>query len=159
MRRCLLLFGTESFVLLSKNIKIKIYRTMILSVVLYGYETWSFALRVEHRLKEFENGVLRKISGPKRIGVTGKGEDYGKRNSVIFNSQQILFGWSNQEGGGTCSTYRAEDRLVGMPDGKGPLGRPGRRWKDNIKRIFKKWDEEAWILLIWFNLGRSCRRL
>ena len=81
-----------SFRLLSKNIKIKIYRTMILSVVLYGYETWSFALRVGYRLKDFENGVLRKISGPKRIEVTGKEEEYGTMNSVIFNYQQILFG-------------------------------------------------------------------
>jgi len=85
---------------------------MILSVVLYGYGTWSFALRVEYRLKEFENGVLRKVSWPKRIGVTGKGEDYRTRNSVIFNSQQILFGWSNKESGGTCSTYGAEDRCI-----------------------------------------------
>ena len=45
---------------------------MILPVVLYGYETWSFTLRVEYRLKEFENGVLRKISGPKRNEVRGK---------------------------------------------------------------------------------------
>jgi len=77
--------------MLSRNIKIKTYSTMILPVVLYGYETWSFALRAEYRLKEFENGVLRKISGPKRNEVTGKGEDYGTRNSVIINSQQILF--------------------------------------------------------------------
>ena len=81
-----------SFRLLSKNVKIKIYRRMILSVVLYGYETWFFAIRVEYRLKEFENGVLRKISGLKRNEATGKGEDCGTRNSVIFNSQQILFG-------------------------------------------------------------------
>ena len=78
--------------LLSKNLKIKIYKTVILSVVLYGYETWFFAIRVEYRLKEFENGVLRKISGLKRNEATGKGEDCGTRNSVIFNSQQILFG-------------------------------------------------------------------
>jgi len=49
--------------------------------------------------------------------------------------------------------------LVGRPEGKGPLGNPGRRWKDNIKRIFKKWDGEAWTLLIWFNIVRSGRRL
>jgi hypothetical protein len=49
---------------------------MILPVVLCGYETWSFALRVEYRLKDFENGVLRKISRPKRNEVTGKREDY-----------------------------------------------------------------------------------
>jgi hypothetical protein len=49
--------------LLSKNLTIKIYRT-ILSVVLYGYETWSLTLRKEHRLRVFENKVLRRIFGP-----------------------------------------------------------------------------------------------
>jgi hypothetical protein len=56
--------------LLSKNTKIKIYRTIILPVVLYGCETWSFTLREEHRLRVFENRVLGRIFGPKRDGVT-----------------------------------------------------------------------------------------
>jgi hypothetical protein len=49
-----------------KNLKIKIYRTVILPVVLYGYETWSLTLREERRLRVFENRVLRRIFGPKR---------------------------------------------------------------------------------------------
>jgi sorting nexin-29 len=52
--------------LISKNLKIKIYRTRILPVVLYGCETWSLTLREEHRLRVFENRVLRRIFGPKR---------------------------------------------------------------------------------------------
>ena len=56
----------------SKNIKIKIYRTIILPVVLYGCETWSLRLREEHRLRVFGNRVLRIIFGPKRDGVTGE---------------------------------------------------------------------------------------
>ena len=58
--------------LLSKNLKIKIYRTIILPIVLYGCETWSLTLREEHRLRVFENRVLRRIFGPKRDGVTGE---------------------------------------------------------------------------------------
>ena len=58
--------------LLSKHLKIKIYRTIILSVVLYGCETWSLTLREEHRLRVFENRALRRIFGPKRDGVTGE---------------------------------------------------------------------------------------
>ena len=58
--------------LLSKNLKIKIYRTIILPVVLYGCETWSLTLREEHRLRVFENRVLRRMFGPKRDGVTGE---------------------------------------------------------------------------------------
>jgi hypothetical protein len=52
--------------LLSKNIKIETYKTIILCVVLYGCETWSVILREEHRLRVFENRVLRRIVGPKR---------------------------------------------------------------------------------------------
>ena len=55
---------------LSKNIKIKIYRTVILPVVVYGYETWSLTWREERRLRVFENRVMR-IFGPKRDEVTG----------------------------------------------------------------------------------------
>jgi len=64
----LLSFSAESFVfhLLSKNVNIKIYRTIILPVVLYGCETWLLTLREEHRLRVFENRVLRRIFGPKR---------------------------------------------------------------------------------------------
>jgi hypothetical protein len=58
--------------LLSKNLKIKIYRTIILPVVLYGCETWSRTLREEHRLRVFENRVLRRVFGPKRDEVTGE---------------------------------------------------------------------------------------
>jgi hypothetical protein len=55
-----------SFHLLSKDVKITIYKTIILPVVLYGCETWSSTLREEHRLRVFENRVLRRIFGPKR---------------------------------------------------------------------------------------------
>ena len=55
-----------SSILLSKNLKIKIYRTVIFPVVLYGCETWSLTLREEHRLRVFENRVFRRIFGPKR---------------------------------------------------------------------------------------------
>jgi hypothetical protein len=70
--RCLLPFSPELFVscLLSKNIKIRIYKSIILPAVLYGCETWSLTLRVEHRLRVLENRVLR-IFGPKRDEETG----------------------------------------------------------------------------------------
>jgi hypothetical protein len=51
--------------LLSKNLKIKLYRAIILPVVLYGCGTWSLTLREEGRLRVFENRVLRKVLGPK----------------------------------------------------------------------------------------------
>jgi hypothetical protein len=61
----------QSSRLLSRNLKIKIYRTIILPVVLYGCETWSLTLREECRLR-----VLRRVFGPKRDEVTRNGESY-----------------------------------------------------------------------------------
>ena len=55
--------------LLSKNLKIKIYRTIILPVVLYGCETWSLTLQEERKLRVFQNMVLRRIFGPRRDEV------------------------------------------------------------------------------------------
>jgi len=60
-----------SYTLLSKNIKIKVHRTIILPVVLYGCETWLLTMGEENRLRVFENRVLRKIFGPKRDEVIG----------------------------------------------------------------------------------------
>jgi hypothetical protein len=57
--------------LLTEIVKIKMYKTIILPVVLYGCETWSLTLRVEHRVRVFENRVLRRIFGPKRDEITG----------------------------------------------------------------------------------------
>jgi hypothetical protein len=57
---------------MSKNLKITMYRTIILPVVLYGPETWSLTLTEERRLRVSENRVLRRIFGPKRDEVTGE---------------------------------------------------------------------------------------
>ena len=58
--------------LLSKKLKVKTYKTIILPVVLYGCETWSLTLREKHRLRMFENKVLRKIFGAKKDEITGE---------------------------------------------------------------------------------------
>jgi hypothetical protein len=65
-------FSLLSSRLLSRNVKVKIYKTIILQVILYGCETWSLTLREEHRLRVFENRVLGRIFGPKREDVTGE---------------------------------------------------------------------------------------
>jgi hypothetical protein len=61
-----------SFIYYPANINIKTFRTVVLPLVLYGCETWSLTLREECRLRVFENGVLRRIFGPKRDEITGK---------------------------------------------------------------------------------------
>ena len=57
---------------LSKKLKVKTYKTVILPVVLYGCETWSLTLREEHRIRVFENKVLKKIFGAKKDEITGE---------------------------------------------------------------------------------------
>jgi hypothetical protein len=72
--------------LLSKNVKINIYRTIIFPVVLYGCENWSVTLREEFRLRVFENRVLRRIFGPKKDEITGK----RRRLYVLYSSPKII---------------------------------------------------------------------
>ena len=80
--------------LLSKNIKIKVYRNVIiLSVVLYGCETWSLTLREERSLRVSENRVLRRIFGPKRDEVTGEWRKLIMMSLMIGSLYPILFGW------------------------------------------------------------------
>jgi hypothetical protein len=77
--------------LLSKNIKIRIYKTIILPVVLYGCETWSLTLRKEHRLRVFENRVLRRIFGPKRNEMTeGLRKLHNEELHNLYSSLNII---------------------------------------------------------------------
>jgi hypothetical protein len=109
--------------LLPKNTKIKIYRTTILPVVLYGCETWSLTLREEHRLRVFENRGLRRIFGPKRDGVTGKwrrlhneerNDLYCSRNIIrVIRSRRMRWAGHVARMGGRTGACRI---LVGRPD-------------------------------------------
>jgi len=126
--------------LLSKNLKIKIYRTIILPVVLYWCETWSLTLREERRLRVFENRVLGRIFGPKRDEVTGEWRKlhneelhylYSSPNIVqVIKSRRMRWVGHVARMGEGRGVYRV---LVAKPEGKRPLGRPRRRWEDNIK--------------------------
>ncbi|KAJ4450477.1 hypothetical protein ANN_01902 [Periplaneta americana] len=77
--------------LLSKNLKVRIYKTVILPVVLYGCETWTLALREEHMLRVFENKVLRKIFGAKRDEVTGEWRKlHNTELHALYSSPDII---------------------------------------------------------------------
>ena len=77
--------------LLSKNIKIKIYRAVILHVVLHWCETLSLTLREERRLRVFENRVLRGIFGPRRDEITGKWRKLHKEErNDLYSSHSIV---------------------------------------------------------------------
>ena len=78
--------------MLSKNVKIKIYRTMILLVVLYGCGNWSLTLREKRRLKVCENRVLGRVFGSKREKVTGEWRRLHNEEHKICTDHQVLFG-------------------------------------------------------------------
>jgi hypothetical protein len=75
--------------LILKNLEIKMYKTVILSVVVYGCETWSLTLREEHRLRVFENRVLRSIFGTKRE-EDGSWRKLHNELHSLYNSPHIL---------------------------------------------------------------------
>jgi len=89
----LLSFGAQSFVfqVAIQNLKIKIYRTIILPVILYGCETWSLTLREERKLRVFENMVLRRIFGPRRDEVTGEWKRlHNEELNDLYSSPNIV---------------------------------------------------------------------
>ncbi|KAJ4448615.1 hypothetical protein ANN_00005 [Periplaneta americana] len=140
--------------LLSKNMKVRIYKTVILPVVLYGCETWTLTLREEQRLGVFENKVLRKIFGVKRDEVTGEWRKlHNAELHALYSSPDIIrniksrrLRWAEHIArmGESRNAYRV---LVGRPEGKRPLGRRRHRWEDNIKMYLREvgYDGRDWI--------------
>jgi hypothetical protein len=117
-------------------------------VVLYGRETWSLTLREEHRLRVFENRVLRRIFGPKRDEMTGRwrklhneGRDLYSSPSIIriIKSRRMRLAGHVARIGEERNAYRL---LVGKPEGKRPLGR-----QDIGGWIILGWILERWHLL------------
>jgi hypothetical protein len=127
--------------LLCKNVKIKIYRTIILLVVLYGCETWSNTFRDECRLSVFENRVLRRIFGPKRSQVRGKWRRlYKEEIHVLYSSlntiRVIKLRKLMREMQVACMGERRDACriLVRKSENSRLLGRPRSKWENNIKR-------------------------
>jgi hypothetical protein len=120
--------------------KIKMYRTVTLPVVLYGCETWPLSLKEEHRLRVFENKVPRKIFGPKRDEVTGEWRrlhneelcDLYSLQNIIREIKSRRMRWVRHVArlGERTDAYKS---LVGKPEGNIPDERPRPRWEDNIK--------------------------
>jgi hypothetical protein len=131
-----------------------IYKTIILPVVLYGCETWSLTLREEHRLRLFQNRVLRRIFGPKRDEVTGEWRtlhnkelhDLHSSPSIIIIIRSRRMRWEGHVArmGEKWNAYRL---LVWKPEEKRPLGRKRRRWVDNIRVDLGEvgWGDVDWI--------------
>ena len=141
--------------LLYKNIKIKIYRTIILPLVLYGCETWSLTLGEERRLREFKNRVLR-ICEHKRDGVTGEWKRlHNEELNDLYPSPNVVrvikprrMRWTGHAActGNRRGAYRV---LMGNPEGKRRLERLWRRWEHNIRMDLQEvgWGGMDWIYL------------
>jgi hypothetical protein len=115
--------------LISKNLKIKIHKTVILSLVLYGCEIWSLISREEHRLRVFENKVVR-IFGPKReedgswrkLHIDGLNTLYSSPNILrVIKSRRMRWAGHVARMGEGRNVYGV---LIGMPESRRPLGRP-----------------------------------
>jgi hypothetical protein len=138
-----------------KKLKIKIYKTVVLQVVLYECKTWSLTLREEHRLRVFENTVLSRIFGPKRDEDGSWRKLHNDELHSLYSSPNIAsvikskrMRWARHLAcmeEGRC-VYRV---LVGGPEGKRQQGRPRRRWEDNIKMGYREIgiDGSTWIQL------------
>jgi hypothetical protein len=128
----------------------------ILSVVLCGCETWSLTLRAEHRLRVFENRVLRRIFGPKRDEVTGEWRKlHNEEFRDLYSSPSIIriiksrrMRWAEHVAR-IWEKMNAYRLLVGKSEGKRPLGRPRCRWVDNIRMDLGEvgWGDVDWISL------------
>jgi len=117
---------------------------------LYECETWSFTLREERRLRVFENRVLRRIFRPKRNDVTGECRKlHNEELKDLYSSPHIVrvirlrrMRWAGHVA--RMGERRGVQRvLVRKPEGKRPLGRPMRRWEDNINMDLRKFDVRA----------------
>ena len=131
--------------------------TDVLPIVLYGCEIWSLNLREERRLRVFENMVLRRVFGPKRDKVTGEWRKlheelnglYSLPNIVwVVKSRRMRWAWHVSRMGEGRGVHRV---LVGKPEGKRPLGRPRRRWEDNIRTDLR----EVGGVGDWMELGQD----
>jgi hypothetical protein len=144
----------------SRNVRVKTNKTMILPVVLYECETWSLPLREEHRLGVFENRVLRRISGPKRDEVT---REWRKLHSGelhnLYSSPDIVRQIKSRRMRWAGNVARMEEVrkvykvLMGMFEGKRPLERPRRRWEDGIKWILGRFVGGGWSGFTWLRIA------
>ena len=134
-------------------------RNALVTIILYGCETWSLTLREERRLRVFENRVLRRVFGPKRDEVTGEwrklhndlSDLYSLPNIVrVVKSRRMRWAGHVARMGQGRGVHRV---LVGRPEGKIPLGRPRRDGGIILRWIFRKWAGVVRTGWSWLRIG------
>jgi len=138
---------------LSKNFKIKIYRTIITPVVLYGCETWS--LKEERKLRVYENMVLRRVFGPRSEEVTEEWRRlHNEELNDLYCSPKIMRVIKSRR-------MRLAGHVARMGEERGCIGswwgnrREGDQWGDlGINGwIILRWISRRWVVVIWTGLG------
>jgi hypothetical protein len=121
-------------------------------VVLYECETWSLTLREEHRLRVFENRVLRRIFGPKRDEIIGSCRKLNNED-ILYPKYNYNYKVNEDEIGTTFSTHGVEDNAYSLmartSEGKRPPGTPKLTWENNIKMAFREIGWVVWTGFIW----------
>jgi hypothetical protein len=145
---------------LSEKLKIRIYRIIILPLVLYGCKTWSITLRDERALRVFENRVVRRMFGPKRDKVTGQWRKlHNEELSDLYSSPNIVRVITSRRmrrvGYVTC--MGKEEAYTGFwwenVKERDQLGDPGADVKIILRWMFKKCDAGTWTGSIWLGTG------
>ena len=145
--------------MLPENINIKIYRTTVLTLVLYGCETRSHTLREESRLREFENRVLRRIFGPKRDEVTREWRKLHNDdlNNLYSSPNIVLVIRSRMRWAGHVVRIGGEERRVvfwwGNPRERDHLEDPSVDGRIMLRWIFRKWGVGVWTGSSWLRIG------
>jgi hypothetical protein len=135
--------------LLPKNVKYRIYKYITLPVVLYGCAAWTLTSGEGHRLRVFENRVLRRIFGHKRDEIIGgwpKELHNFYSSNIIKMIKSRMTRWEGHE------KYSV---LAGKPERGRPPAISRCRWEDNTKWILEKYDRVVWTGFIWLRIGTS----
>jgi hypothetical protein len=137
--------------LLSRNTKIRIYKTVIRPILMYGCEIWALTLKEENRLLVTERRILRKILGPAkkedggwRMRKNREIEEMVNEPNIIGETKAARLRWLGH------ITRMGEDRAVkrayvGRPNGRRPVGRPRYRWRDEVEKDLRELRAPDWL--------------